>query len=164
MPKSSAGIIRAAAEEGSRPRLRRSEPAAAGAAFYSLGAGGVASAARPPLLLASPQRRERGAPRLADAAAHVGGVGRRARGRGSASARKEKKKKAEVFLLISRQLSRVSGRARDFQRARPARPFGVGGGRGGAWNPLLVPGESPARAFPKLCSRPARGGGPQFAA
>lgn len=62
----------------------------------------------------------------------------------------EKKKKAEVFLLISRQPRRVSGRARDFQRARQP---GLSGG--GAWNPLPVPGESRALAFPRFCWGPA---------
>lgn len=105
----------------------------------------------PPLLLEKKQRREKPALQLAgggegagrrEEAPHVGArAGRRARGggEGAGGARvPEKKKKSRSFLLISRQPHRVSGRARDFQRAR--RP-GFSGGPGN-------PGESPARAFP----------------
>lgn len=50
------------------------------------------------------------------------------------------KKKAEVFLQISRQPRRVSGRARDFQRAR--RP-GFSGGPG-------IPSQSPESPGPAV--------------
>lgn len=80
-------------------------------------------------------------------------AGRRARGgaAGSVSARKEKK--AEVFLLISRQLHRVSGRARDFQRARPAQTLGVGGGLESPPGPGRVPGPRLSQVLLRACRR-----------
>lgn len=65
----------------------------------------------------------------------------------------EKKKSRSFFLLISRQPRRVSGRARDFQRAR--RP----GLSRGAWNPLLVPRRVPGLRLSQVVLGACKGRG-----
>lgn len=144
------------------PGLQRSERAAAGSRLYNPHLGGVASGGPAPPShwwrhkeltgrrcdWPVMERAELKRPGPTWGAGLGGG-----RTRAAASARKARKKKknhthrhkkTEVSLLISRQ-PRYAGRARGFQRARLARLSGRA-----VWNPLPVPGESPA--FPRLCA------------
>ena len=113
----------------------------------------MATVTRSPLRLDKTQRREKFALRLAGGregagrragAPHVGArAGRRAPGGGaggSLSARKEKKKQkfSPDFPAAAPRFGARAG----FPAREAAQTFG------GAWNPLPVLGESPARVFP----------------
>lgn len=91
-------------------------------------------------------RRGQGAERRAGGA-HVGArAGRRARG-GAGERECQKRKKSRSFPPDFPAAAPRFGARAGF----PARKAGADSRGGGAWNPLLVPGESPARAFPKFC-------------
>jgi hypothetical protein len=124
--KSSAKIIQWVTKNSFNRGLQRYELAAAGAVFYRLAPLGAWSRRDClPLSLAQKQRPEQPAMRLAGSweraerrakEPHVGA--RAGRRQGGPQVPEKKKKNTEVFLLISRQPHRGSGRARDFQRAR----------------------------------------------
>ena len=111
---------------------------------------------RSPLRLDKTQRREKFALRLASGGEgagrrpgvpHVGArAGRRAPGGGGWSRGElecqKREKKAEVFSYFPAAAPRFGARA-GFPAREAAQTF-----EGGAWNPLPVPGESPARVFP----------------
>lgn len=109
------------------------------APFRGLSKRGRGLGCHPPHPLGNPQRRlvvgGEGAGRYAGAP-HVGAKARR---RAPGESECQKRKKAEVFLQISRQPRRVSGRARDFQRARRPR---LSGGPG-------IPSQSPESPRPE---------------